>query len=163
MKPDHRYHAVIERDGKLYADDICIGRIEHGRIRTPDLFGYGGREIADRLGMPPVYGDLHAYRCPDCAAYFLHLGSALFLPRCADCQEIIDATIGAERRARSAELRRERVARWVEKRSEARRAARKAREPVACAVCGSPIEAVRSTRKTCSDRCRQALHRSGAL
>lgn len=31
---------------------------------------------------------------------------------------------------------------------------------VMCPVCGDVFEAIRSTRQTCGDRCRQAMHRA---
>jgi predicted nucleic acid-binding Zn ribbon protein len=50
-----------------------------------------------------------------------------------------------------------RSAKMVAERSEARAAARAGRT---CINCGKPIEAQRSTRHTCSDRCRVAAHRA---
>jgi hypothetical protein len=44
----------------------------------------------------------------------------------------------------------------VRERSEARAAARSGQT---CIVCGEPLEAARSTKRTCSDRCRTAAHR----
>jgi hypothetical protein len=44
----------------------------------------------------------------------------------------------------------------VRERSEARTAARSGQT---CIICGEPLEAARSTRRTCSDRCRTAAHR----
>ena len=57
----------------------------------------------------------------------------------------------------SARAGRSRVnATMVRERSEARAAARAG---LVCIICGEPIEAARSTRRTCSDRCRTVAHR----
>jgi hypothetical protein len=86
------------------------------------------------------------YHADGCGRFFLCRTRRYHSYRCAACTE-----------ARRQELRRSRVARWLAKRGEARKEARR----TVCEVCGETITAERSTRRTCSPRCRQRLHRQG--
>jgi hypothetical protein len=180
MKPPRHYRDVAERDGRLYVGRVLVAPLDADG--KPIGLRWGGvlpTKIADKLGLPVERGkrllaeygesvaadlgeryDLRSCRDrvisynryghdyeqrvnPGCGAWFI-VEAASSLRCCAQCRTAID---------------RARVARWTAKRSAKRAAACEQRRPIACAVCGKPLAAIRSTRKTCSDKCRQALRR----
>jgi hypothetical protein len=137
------YRDVVERDGNLYVGDVFVGRPVPQRL---------AEEIATQLGLPAGvdyelracrdYGGHHPYEVHrGCGAYFI-------------CAAILDTTWRC--RACREQTARQRIAGTVARRSAARQLIR--RNPI-CLICGATIQASRSTRKTCSSRCRQALRR----
>lgn len=129
---------LTERDGELFCGGQSLGPV-------PELNRYGVMTVWHVDGDLALHqrrrdvlggGNLFFYRCDHCNAW-----AAGTNRWCSDeCHRAYLAAYARERRALRA----------------------KARPAVACAVCGSLIEAKRGTRHYCSDRCRQQAHRAAA-
>jgi hypothetical protein len=90
--------------------------------------------------------DLHRYHptpCLRCGGSFLLRGPGYYARYCSrECQQ-------ADRNGRRAEQREQ-------------ERQRRDREPIMCAQCGNPVPPERSTRRYCSDACRQRAYRQRA-
>lgn len=112
--------------------------IAAGAVRARD-FG-----PLESITMPQPYG-WDTCTCQQC-------GKEFWRARHASQRYCSDTCTAAARRERHGPSN----ARIVEARSEARAAARAG---LVCITCGKPLEAARSTRKTCSGRCRTIAYR----
>jgi hypothetical protein len=159
MKMHPSYHDVTERKGELY-----VGRI---RIASLDDLDASGRPwLSDKAldKLPPLPKWRQNYVLQKCGrALYDDSGRWDGISRCTNRFICSSACRQPSCRACREQGDRERKARFIEKRSRARANARYARPPVACAVCGEPIAAERSTRRYCSDKCRQRAHRGGPV
>lgn len=120
------YRAVEERQGGLYCGDDFVCRPE-------DHWGGDKGTPIDRIGGRYNDPSSRLFRC-HCGAWFIGHWSA---KQCVVCRH------------------QEKNAKFSAQRSEKRAEARAARPAIACEGCGKPVPAQRSTRKYCSDACRQ--------
>jgi hypothetical protein len=134
----------VERaDGMILADNVLVerdGQDYSGKTRICDAAAHALAHD-EQWNAGHLYGRLRLHRCIECRGLFVGDHAASL---CSDeCQR--------KHRVPQRQKLPSRISR-TERR-------RQAREGLACVVCGKAMEAQRSTRKCCSDRCRQRLHR----
>jgi len=127
-----------ERDGRLYYAEHEIGPVPPPwrpgltwAIASPETRGRLSKAIGPRWDFQGIY------RCRQCNHWAAGSGFTWCSPECR--------LQGAAKR-----LRDYRAAQ-----------AKKRADRAVCTECGAPMQAMRRTRKFCSDRCRQAAHRKG--
>jgi hypothetical protein len=124
------YRDVSKRGERLLVGKVEVGRMLHGK----PAYGIIHPDAARRLGLPE-HG--FAYRLRQC-------------PHCNEC-------FIAERHFRICTSCRQGREKWILDDFTAERAAeRAARRATHCARCGCEMTARRSTRRFCSDKCRNA-------
>ena len=127
-----------ERDGRLYYDEHEIGPVPPlwrpgltWAKASPETHGRLSKAIGQGWNFQGIY------RCRRCGHWAAGSGFTWCSPEC--------------RRQGVAKRLRDYRAAQTKKRAAG----------AVCAMCGNPMQAMRGTRKFCSDRCRQAAHRKG--
>jgi predicted nucleic acid-binding Zn ribbon protein len=145
----NRWKCVDRGDGMLFVGNVMIerdGTDYSGKSRITDRSSDAlGDHRYGQWNAGHLWGALRLLRCVQCDGLFVGHHAATL---CSDeCQR---SRLAAKRRFRPS-----RISRTVRR--------RQARQALTCVVCGAPLDAERSNRKCCSDRCRQRRHRIGLL
>jgi endogenous inhibitor of DNA gyrase (YacG/DUF329 family) len=147
----------VEREAEI---PRLVERYAHiGRVMAAHGLGGGsGYEPPPFSPLPRFTGDIFEYSCQQCGRIFLtkRRSKHAAIRICSDvCRRAYNATV-----KRAWYQNYEFKDRLIE-RANAARARRNAerRKGRICQACGAPVEAERSSKKFCSDRCRVAAHR----
>lgn len=139
------------RESFSSADDFHAAQRDHRRAIGMNDYGHHemrcyGDWRALQLRTPTAWGDW-VIQCMDCRTLQIQSSSHKGNGRCQSCRD-------KELQARAAR----KAAQRIEKRKE--RSAALASRRGLCLVCRTPITVARTTRRTCSDRCRKQLLRN---